>query len=129
VVAGETALGRALTDLGGRTLYAFTRDKGGKSSCYDDCSTTWPALTVEGPVTAGESAEADWVATTERSDGTTQVTYKGMPLYYYAGDTQPGDTNGQGVGDVWFAVTPDGGLIRGAAGDSNAGRDEGYAYP
>jgi predicted lipoprotein with Yx(FWY)xxD motif len=129
VAAGETALGRALTDPGGRTLYAFTEDTDGRSSCYHDCAATWPALTVEGPVTAGEGLEADWLATAERRDGTTQVTYKGMPLYYYAGDTQPGDTNGQGIGGVWFPVTPDGRLIRTAAGHSNAGSGDGYSYP
>jgi predicted lipoprotein with Yx(FWY)xxD motif len=129
VAAGETALGSALTDLGGRTLYAFTNDTDGRSSCYDDCAATWPALTVKGPVTAAKGLEADWLGTAERRDGTTQVIYKGMPLYYYAGDTQPGDTNGQGLGGVWFAVTPDGRLIRTAAGHGNAGSGDGYNYP
>jgi predicted lipoprotein with Yx(FWY)xxD motif len=129
VVAGQTALGRALTDPGGRTLYAFTKDTDGRSSCYGDCPATWPALTVEGSVAAGEGVEADLLATATRRDGTTQVTYKGMPLYYYAGDTQPGDVNGQGIGGVWFAVTPDGGLLRTAAGDGDAGSGGGYGYP
>jgi predicted lipoprotein with Yx(FWY)xxD motif len=129
VAAGETALGSALTDLGGRTLYAFTKDTDGKSSCYDDCAATWPALTIEGPVTAGAGLEADWLATAERRDGTPQVTYKGMPLYYYAGDTQPGDTNGQGIGGVWFAVAPDGRLIRTAASHGNTGSGDSYSYP
>jgi predicted lipoprotein with Yx(FWY)xxD motif len=129
VVVGDTPLGRALTDPDGRTLYSFTRDTDGRSSCYDDCAATWPALTVEEPVTAGESLKADWLATAERRDGTNQVTYRDMPLYYYAGDTQPGDANGQGIGGVWFAVTPDGRLIRAAAGHSNAGSGDGYSYP
>lgn len=129
VAAGETALGRVLTDHGGRTLYAFTRDTDGRSSCYGDCAATWPALTVQGPVTAGEGLQADWLATAERRDGADQVTYRGMPLYSYAGDTQPGDTNGHGIGGVWFAVTPDGRLIRTAAGPSDAGSGDGYSYP
>jgi predicted lipoprotein with Yx(FWY)xxD motif len=129
VAAGETALGSALTDPGGRTLYAFTRDTDGRSSCYDDCAATWPALTIEGPTTAGAGLQADWLATAERRDGTTQVTYKDMPLYYYAGDTQPGDTNGQGIGGTWFAVAPDGQLIRTAANHGNAGSSDGYGYP
>ena len=129
VAAGETALGATLTDRSGRTLYALTTDASGKSSCYDGCAASWPALTVEGPVTAGEDVEADRVATTERRDGTAQVTYKGMPLYHYAGDARSGDVNGQGIGGVWFAVTPNGELIRAAAGDSDAGPDDGYGYP
>jgi predicted lipoprotein with Yx(FWY)xxD motif len=128
VVASETALGRTLTDMGGRTLYAFTRDTDGQSSCYEDCAATWPALTVQGTVTAGRGVQADLLATAARRDGTTQVIYRGMPLYYYAGDTQAGDANGQGIGGVWFAVTPGGELIR-AAGDSNPGSDDGYSSP
>jgi predicted lipoprotein with Yx(FWY)xxD motif len=128
VTAGDTALGQALTDLDGRVLYAFTKDDDGRSSCYRDCAATWPALTVEGPVTAGEGVEADWLAGAEREDGTTQVTYKGMPLYYYAGDRRPGDTNGQGIGGVWFAVTPDGGLVDAPAG-SDTGSYGGDSYP
>jgi predicted lipoprotein with Yx(FWY)xxD motif len=129
VAVSETALGRALTDPDGRTLYAFTRDTDGTSSCYEDCAATWPALTVTGTVTGAKGVQADRLATAERRDGTNQVTYGGMPLYYYAGDVQPGHTNGQGVGGVWFAVTPDGGLIRTAAGHSNAGSGNGSSYP
>jgi predicted lipoprotein with Yx(FWY)xxD motif len=133
VAVGETALGRTLTALEGRTLYGFTKDEGGTSSCYDDCAVTWPAFTVRGKVTAGAGVEADWLATAERRDGTTQVTYKGMPLYYFSGDQQPGDSNGQGVGGIWFTVAPDGALIRAAAGGDGRTEDSksdgGYGYP
>ena len=133
VAVGETALGRTLTDLEGRTLYGFTKDEGGTSSCYDDCAVTWPAFTVRGKVMAGAGLEADWLATAERRDGTTQVTYKGMPLYYFSGDQQPGNINGQGVGGVWFTVAPDGALIRAAAGGDRGTEDSksdgGYGYP
>jgi predicted lipoprotein with Yx(FWY)xxD motif len=132
ISAAQSPLGRTLVDAEGRTLYAFTKDSGGKSSCYDDCEVTWPALTVEGAPAAGNGVETSLLATTEREDGTAQVTYKDMPLYYFSGDQQPGDTNGQGVGDSWFTVAPDGALIRGAAeggtgdGDTSGG---GYGYP
>jgi predicted lipoprotein with Yx(FWY)xxD motif len=133
VAVGGTALGRALTDLDGRTLYAFTKDEGDKSSCHDDCAVTWPALTVQGKAVAGAGVEADWLATADRRDGTTQVTYKGMPLYYFSGDQQPGDINGQGVGGVWFTVAPDGALIRSARvgdGGTEETRSRGdYGYP
>jgi predicted lipoprotein with Yx(FWY)xxD motif len=129
VIVGGTELGRTLADPDGRTLYAFTKDQGAKSSCYGDCAVTWPALIVQGKAMAGPGVEADWLGTTDRSDGTTQVTYKDMPLYYYAGDTQPGETNGQGIDGAWFVVAPDGGLIRtGSEGDPAASND-GYSYP
>lgn len=129
VIVGGTEFGRTLADPEGRTLYAFTKDQGPNSSCYGDCAATWPALTVQGKARAGPGVEADWLGTADRRDGTTQVTYKGMPLYYYAGDTVAGETNGQGIDRVWFVVAPDGDLIRAAAGDSTGGSDDGYSYP
>jgi predicted lipoprotein with Yx(FWY)xxD motif len=135
VTAAESSLGQTLVDAEGRTLYAFTKDKGGQSTCYGDCEATWPALKVQGAPEAGDGVEASLLATTDRNDGSAQVTYKGMPLYLFSGDQQPGDTNGQGVGGVWFAVTPDGGLVGTAGGTSGGGNDEGgqsgggYGYP
>src|SRR5688500_6750426 len=56
VAAAESSLGQTLVDAEGRTLYAFTKDKGGKSTCYGDCEATWPALTVQGSPEAGDGA-------------------------------------------------------------------------
>jgi predicted lipoprotein with Yx(FWY)xxD motif len=136
VAAAESSLGQTLVDAEGRTLYAFTKDKGGKSACYGDCEATWPALTVQGSPEAGDGVQASLLATTDRDDGSAQVTYKGMPLYLFSGDQQPGDTNGQGVGGVWFAVTPDGGLVGTTGGTGGGGGADdggqsggGYGYP
>jgi predicted lipoprotein with Yx(FWY)xxD motif len=131
VATAQSSLGQTLVDAEGRTLYAFTKDKGGKSSCYGDCEATWPALTVQGSPSAGDGVEASLLATTDRKDGSAQVTYKGMPLYHFSGDQQPGDTNGQGVGGVWFAVTPGGGLVGAGGGASDGGGQSGggYGYP
>jgi hypothetical protein len=60
------------------------------------------------------------VGTITRSDGTTQVTYNGHPLYYFSGDKAPGDTNGQGVGGNWFTISPSGDLIQ-TGGGAGAG--------
>jgi predicted lipoprotein with Yx(FWY)xxD motif len=128
VATARSSLGQTLVDAEGRTLYAFTKDKGGKSSCYGDCEVTWPALTVQGSPSAGDGVAASLLATTGRKDGSAQITYKGMPLYHFSGDQQPGDTNGQGVGGVWFAVTPDGGLV-GAGGGGGQSGGGGYGYP
>ena len=112
VAVATTVLGDVLVDAKGRTLYVFTKDKGDQSACSGQCASNWPALTVTGTATAGTGAQASLVATSTQANGSIQVTYGGMPLYYFAGDAKPGDTNGQGVGDVWFAVGGDGNLIK-----------------
>jgi predicted lipoprotein with Yx(FWY)xxD motif len=133
VSAVKSALGVTLADVDGRTLYAFTKDQAGRSSCYGDCAATWPALTIKGSPAAGGGVEPSLLATAERTDGSTQVTYKDMPLYYFSGDQQPGDTNGQGVGGSWFTVAPDGALVQGTtnsgATDAANQSDGGYGYP
>jgi predicted lipoprotein with Yx(FWY)xxD motif len=105
-------LGRILVDAEGRTVYLFEADTDGISTCYDDCAATWPPLTVEGEPTAGEGADRSLLGTTERDDGSIQVTYADQPLYYFANDQAAGDTNGQGIGDVWFVVDPDGEAVK-----------------
>lgn len=115
-VDAHSAYGDVLVDTTGMVLYVFTRDEDGMSVCYDDCAETWPALTVDGAPTAGHGVTAA-VSTTEREDGTTQVTVANNPLYYYAGDDEPGDANGQGLGDVWYVVAPDGSKVTGSGTD------------
>ena len=105
--------GDILVDSEGMSLYLFTQDEGSESACYGDCASAWPPLTVEGEPTAGPGVTAE-LGTTERDDGSAQVTAGGKPLYYYAGDSQPGDTAGQGVGGVWFLLAPDGSQVGGA---------------
>ena len=104
--ATDAKLGTFLTDAKGMTLYLYTKDAPNLSNCYDQCAQNWPPLIV----TSGDPvAPADLVGTlgtTMRKDGSTQVTYNGMPLYYWVSDSKPGDTTGQGVGDVWFVVPP-----------------------
>ena len=107
----SSELGDVLVDGDGRTLYLFTNDTDGSSVCYDACEDNWPVF-YEGDLgTPGDGIDASLLGTTDRTDGTVQVTYNGAPLYYFAGDTAAGDTNGQGVGGVWFAVAPDGSAI------------------
>lgn len=113
VEAEDSALGTILTDSDGVTLYVFLNDADGESTCYDSCQENWPPLVARGEVEARDGVDASLLATTERRDGTMQVTYAGLPLYYFAGDQSSGDTNGQGVGGVWFVVSPEGGPIEG----------------
>lgn len=111
VQVGSTALGDVLVDADGMTLYLFTNDSDGQSACYDDCAVAWPPLTVDAEPVAGEAVDAGLLGTTERDDGSIQVTYDGSPLYTWASDNDPGDVSGQGVNDVWFVLTPDGEAI------------------
>jgi predicted lipoprotein with Yx(FWY)xxD motif len=113
VAVASTRLGDILVDADGRTLYVFTKDKGDQSACSGECAANWPALT--GTATAGTGAQAALLSTATQADGSSQVTYGGKPLYYFAGDAKPGDTNGQGVGSVWYAVTADGDMVKAKA--------------
>jgi predicted lipoprotein with Yx(FWY)xxD motif len=111
----KTEVGTAgvwLADQTGRTLYLFTVDKSGTSGCYGVCATNWPPLTTTGSVAVAGNAAAGQVGSIKRTDGTTQVTYAGHPLYYFQGDTSPGMTKGQGVQGVWFLLGPSGNAMK-----------------
>jgi predicted lipoprotein with Yx(FWY)xxD motif len=114
----RASLGTILTDDSGRTLYAFTADSADTSSCTGSCLDNWPALTTDGAPTLGDGLDAEDFGTLTRDDGSTQVTFYGHPLYYFAGDTAPGDTNGQGISGKWFVVGADGSMIKAAASGS-----------
>lgn len=119
-VRTDASLGDHLVDGDGRTLYLFTNDADGQSACYDACAEAWPPLLADGDVAVGDGVDAALVGTTERTDGTTQVTYGGWPLYTFAADANAGDATGQARNDVWFVVAPDGtgvGAPVAAAGD------------
>jgi predicted lipoprotein with Yx(FWY)xxD motif/uncharacterized cupredoxin-like copper-binding protein len=102
----DPALGPFLTDANGMTLYLFTNDtEEGVSACYDDCAAAWPPFTADEPLSLPGNVEGE-LTTITRDDGTTQIAYNGIPLYYWQNDTAPGQTTGQGVGDVWYIVPP-----------------------
>ena len=106
ITTASTAFGTFLVDDEGKTLYMFTQDSPGRSTCEGDCPAAWPP--VPGEVVAGEGADQDLLGTIERSDGSTQATYADWPLYYFAQDQAAGDVKGQGVKDVWYVLTPEG---------------------
>lgn len=101
----KEGVGAYLTDSKGMTLYIFKKDSPDKSACAGDCVTRWPLFAAE-KVTAPEGVKASDFGTITRDDGKKQTTYKGAPLYYFFKDKAAGDTNGQGVGNVWFVVDP-----------------------
>ena len=107
VTEGDT-LGEFLVNAEGMTLYLFTNDSENTSNCYDGCAASWPPLLTNGEPEAGDGVDATLLGTTERTDGTTQVTYNGLPLYFFASDQSAGDTTGQEVGGAWYVVSPEG---------------------
>ncbi len=110
-VATDAKLGKILVGDKGMTLYMFTNDDPNKSNCNADCLAKWPPLLTQGSPTLGEGVDASLVGTASLPDGSKIVTYNKMPLYYWVKDTKAGDTTGQGVGSVWYVVSPDGKVI------------------
>ena len=123
VKLGETKLGKVLVGPDGKTLYGFTNDVDAKSTCSGACALAWPPAVVDASWAAGPGLDTAVFATTTRDDGSLQLVAGKWPLYYFEGDATPGDTNGQGSGDVWFAVAPDAKLVKeGAATTPGYGR-------
>jgi predicted lipoprotein with Yx(FWY)xxD motif len=115
---------KVLTNAKGFTLYSFVPDTSTKSNCNGGCAAIWPP--VKGPATAG-SGVTGTLATIKRSDGSTQATYDGHPLYTYVADTAPGQAKGNGInqsGGVWHEVTASG--TAAAASSSSSGGGGGY---
>lgn len=100
------SLGKVLADKDGRTLYFFAKDAGNTSVCTGACLTRWPVFSVANPASIKLDAglKASDFANMTRSDGTTQTTYKGWPLYYFQDDAVAGDVKGEGVGNVWYVA-------------------------
>jgi predicted lipoprotein with Yx(FWY)xxD motif len=112
VKTGTSSLGKIVVDGKSHTLYLFKKDKNGKSACSGACAQNWPPLLTKGAPKAGTGAKAGLLGTTRRSDGMTQVTYNGHPLYTFVADKgKPGSTTGQGIdafGARWYVVAGNG---------------------
>jgi predicted lipoprotein with Yx(FWY)xxD motif len=122
-VGGATVL----TNAKGFTLYWFAPDTSTTSKCNGSCAAFWPPM--KGPDTAGAGVTGK-LATIKRSDGSTQETYNGHPLYTYKGDTAPGQAKGNGLniqGGVWHEVTVSGAAAPAPSGSASAGGG-GYSY-
>jgi len=113
-----------LTNSQGMTLYYRTTDTASASTCTGGCASTWPPLLTSGSPVAASSLPG---ALSSLSDANgTQVTYNGLLLYTYSGDRKPGDTNGEGIGGVWFVATPD--LATQGPGGAAPTPTSGYGY-
>ncbi len=119
VKTGSSSLGTILTDGTGRAVYLFEKDTGTTSTCYGACAGAWPPVLTTGSPVTGSGATASLLGTAKRTDGTTQVTYAGHPLYYFAGDQKPGDITGEGsqaFGAGWDLIAPGGKKVEKSGG-------------
>jgi predicted lipoprotein with Yx(FWY)xxD motif len=108
----SSPLGSILVDQDGKTLYLFEADSKNKSNCSGGCLNLWPPIMANGKATAGSGVTAGMIGT---ATGSSQVTYAGHPLYWFSGDTNAGDTNGQGLDDfggLWYAISPAGAAVK-----------------
>lgn len=107
VNVGMGTVGDYLTGEDGKTLYVKQGDSTSATTCTGECLTAWPPFTLdEGETAVAGTGVSGTLATFTRPEGDTQVTYNGQPLYYFSGDTNAGDTNGQGIGGVWSVAAP-----------------------
>ena len=118
----STDLGTIVVDAKGMTLYLFQADSGTTSACNDVCAKEWPPLQSDGQPTAGDGIDRSLLGTTQRTDGSAQVTFNGHPVYTFAADSKPGDTSGEGVnafGGLWYVLSANGDQI--ASGTPTSG--------
>src|SRR6478735_2149468 len=122
-----SGLGTVLVDSEGMTVYMFAKDQGTTSSCYGACEQGWPPVLAEGKPTAGEGAMSSQLGTTERKDGTMQVTYAGHPLYTFVEDKAPGEATGNestAFGGKWSVMDEAGEAVAGTAETEAAPEEE-----
>ncbi len=105
-LATDATLGSILTDSEGMSLYFFSRDSKGASACSGGCIASWPIF-YKSNLILDQGLDASDFGEITRADGEKQTTYKGWPLYYFAGDNAAGDTTGDGVGNNWYIAKPD----------------------
>lgn len=104
LIAQIGEFGPVLTGTNGMTLYVFDRDQPGQSNCADRCAEIWPPLLLEEGDPVAPEGLAGTLSVIIRPEGSRQVAYNDRPLYFYIGDSQPGDTTGEGVGGVWHVA-------------------------
>jgi predicted lipoprotein with Yx(FWY)xxD motif len=113
IEVADSDYGPILFDSGNQAIYLFDKEEGERSECYGACAEAWPPVLTEGDPQAAGETDSKLLGTIERDDGTTQVTYGGHPLYYYAHEG-PGEVlchNVEEFGGLWLVVTPQGDAV------------------
>lgn len=124
-------LGKILVNDKNLTLYLFQADTSTTSTCTGACAKLWPPLLVNGTPSVAGGVNKSKLGTSKRSDGGTQVTYDGHPLYRFAADTSPGNVRGQGLnnfGAKWYVLGTDGKAITKSASSSSSAPPSGGGY-
>ena len=130
IKTASTSKGTVLVDAAGKTIYWFAIDTPTKSNCNGSCATYWPPVLGKPSAAAGASLPMAF-GTITRSDGKTQATYDGHPLYTYVGDSGPGKVTGNGLklsGGVWWAMTPSGAKLGSSPAPSASTSSGGGGY-
>lgn len=130
--ASTPKFGTVLVSSKGLALYDFQKDSGTKSACYGACAKIWPPLMTTGTPKAAGAAESFKLGTIKRTEGTTQVTYAGHPLYTYTADVRPGEVNGNGInsfGGIWSALDASGSEVKAAAASGGGTKREATTAP
>lgn len=110
IKTADSQFGSILFDGEGQAIYIWEVEKSDKAECYGDCAVAWPPVLTNGAPVASGDVKSDLLGTTKRTDGTTQVTYNGHPLYYYA-DEKPGEVKCHNIsthGGLWWVIKPNG---------------------
>lgn len=110
ITTAASDFGQMLFDANKQAIYIWESEESARPECYDDCADAWPPVLTDGAPTVGGEADPALLGTTKRRDGTTQVTYNGHPLYFYAHEG-PGEVKCHNVathGGLWWVVGPDG---------------------
>jgi predicted lipoprotein with Yx(FWY)xxD motif len=110
ITTGDSQYGEILFDDSDQAIYLFDKESSATSECYGACAEAWPPVLTEGDPRAGGGTDSKLLGTTERDDGSTQVTYDGHPLYFYAHEG-PGEVlchNVDEFGGLWLVLEPSG---------------------
>ena len=124
ITVGSTSAGHVLVDSKGMTLYAFAPDSRGHSTCTGSCLAYWPPTPGKDAKSGATGKVTAHLGSIKRSDGTSQLTVNGYPMYTYVGDTKPGDDKGQGQnssGGLWWVVAPNGSWVKSGTGSAQGG--------
>lgn len=110
ITTGNSEFGPMLFNDQGQAIYIWELEESAKPECYDDCATAWPPVLTNGQPQASGDVNKELLGTTARTDGSTQVTYNGHPLYYYAHE-KPGEVKCHNIsthGGLWWVIQPNG---------------------
>lgn len=122
VSTASTPVGTILVNSSGMAMYVFAADSPGHSNCTGSCLTYWPPVPAPASMSIAPAGVTAKLGVLKRTDGTSQLTVNGWPVYTYVGDSSPGAISGQGTnlsGGQWWVVSPSGAKITSTSGSGS----------